>query len=64
VKNENTLWFRQKLSEAISVTEKIIKPDSLDYFNNMVLGKIRFDYTYWRLILFSDWIQKFQVKIQ
>jgi asparagine synthase (glutamine-hydrolysing) len=63
VKQENPAFFRHKISEAIFVTDGIIKPEALVYFDKMIYGKIPFDYTYWRLILFSEWIQKFQIKI-
>lgn len=63
VKKENPALFRKKISEAITVTNSIIKPDALNYFDDVVSGKLAFDYTYWRLILFSEWVQKFQVKI-
>ena len=63
VKHENPELFREKISEAISVTYGIIKPEALTYFDNVVKGKILFDYTYWRLIVFSEWIKKFDVKI-
>jgi asparagine synthase (glutamine-hydrolysing) len=61
VKRDNTAWFRQKLEEAVEVSSGIVTPESLIYFDNVVNETIPFDYTYWRLILFSEWIQKFQV---
>jgi asparagine synthase (glutamine-hydrolysing) len=63
VKEENPRLFRSKISEAITVTEGIIKPEALDYYDNVIKGNLPFDYTYWRLILFSEWVKKFQVKI-
>jgi asparagine synthase (glutamine-hydrolysing) len=63
VKKENTAYFREKISEAIIVTNGIIKPQALSYFDNVVSGKEPFDYTYWRIILFSEWILKFNVHI-
>ena len=55
--------FREKVAEAVHVTDGIIKPEALDYFDDMVTGKLPFDYTYWRLILFGEWVKKFQVRI-
>ena len=52
VKQENPGFFRQKLSEAVSVTDGIVKPEALTYFDNVVNGKMAFDYTYWRLIFY------------
>jgi len=63
VKHENPKIFRDKISEAISVTDGIIKPGALNYFDNVISGKLPFDYTYWRLILFGEWVQLFRVKI-
>jgi asparagine synthase (glutamine-hydrolysing) len=64
VRNENPDVFRSKISEAITVTNGIIKPEALKYFDNVVSGKRPFDYTYWRIILFSEWIKRFQIRIE
>lgn len=61
VKKENPTYFRAKISEAISISDGIIKPEALKYFDKILSGKIPFDYTYWRIILFSQWMQKFHV---
>jgi asparagine synthase (glutamine-hydrolysing) len=63
VKKENPGLFRSKISEAIIVTNGIIKLEALRYFDDMVNGKLPFDYTYWRLILFSEWLKRFNVII-
>ncbi len=63
VRRENPGIFRKKLAEAVDVTNGIIKPGVLDYFDKVVIGKQKFDYTYWRLILFSEWIKRFDVSI-
>jgi asparagine synthase (glutamine-hydrolysing) len=63
VRKENHLFFRNKISEGIAVSGGIIKPEALNYFDDMVEGKLPFDYTYWRLILFNEWIQKFQISV-
>lgn len=63
VKKENPAFFRQKIAEAITITDGIIKPEVLTYFDNVVNGSLPFDYTYWRIILFSEWIKKYQVNI-
>lgn len=39
----------------------IIKPGVLSYFDSVVSGKVPFDYTYWRIILFSEWMKKFNI---
>jgi asparagine synthase (glutamine-hydrolysing) len=63
VKNENPDFFRKKIENAIVVTNGIIKPEALKYFDNLVSEKIQFDYTYWRIILFCEWINLFNVSI-
>jgi len=63
VKKEDPALFRNKIMEAIDGTNGIIKPDALKYFDSIVSGKLPFDYTYWRLILFGEWVKKFNVKI-
>jgi asparagine synthase (glutamine-hydrolysing) len=63
VKNENPAYFRSKISDAVFGTYGIIKSDALDYFDKIIDGKIPFDYTYWRLIQFSEWMRKFMIKI-
>ncbi len=63
VKKENPGYFRGKISEAIEVTNGIIKPEALRYFDRVVNDEVPFDYTYWRLILFSEWIQRFRINL-
>lgn len=63
VKEEQPELFRQKIKEAIEVSKGIIKPEALIYFDKVILGKIPFDYTYWRIILFAEWIKRFEVEI-
>lgn len=64
VKEDNPALFRRRIEEAIAVTKGIIKPEALNYFDKVVAGKIPFDYTYWRLILFAEWIKRFDVKVE
>ena len=63
VRKENPALFRSKISEAIELTNGIIKPGALKYFDRIVSGEVPFNYTYWRIIQFNEWIRKFQVKI-
>lgn len=62
VRKENPALFRSRIQEVIEMTDGIIKPEAIDYFNDVVSGKIPFDYTYWRIILFGEWIKKFRVR--
>lgn len=61
VKKEKPDFFRKWILEAISVTDGIIKPESVAYFDRLVKGEVPFDYTYWRMIMFSEWIKQFSV---
>ncbi|MEO7489352.1 MAG: asparagine synthase (glutamine-hydrolyzing), partial [Ferruginibacter sp.] len=55
--------FRKKIKEAVESSNGIIKPSAVDYFEDVVTGKIPFDYTYWRIIQFGEWIKLFKIKI-
>jgi asparagine synthase (glutamine-hydrolysing) len=63
VKEDNPALFRSKIEEAIKITKGIIKPEALVYFDKVVAGKIPFNYTYWRLILFAEWVNRFNIKL-
>lgn len=63
VKENYTGVIREQLAEAIKYSDGIIKPDALDYFDKVVKGDLPFDYTYWRLILFSEWLKCFNIKV-
>jgi asparagine synthase (glutamine-hydrolysing) len=62
VRKERPEHFRKKILEASSVTDGIIKSGSVDYFDRIVRGEVPFDFTYWRIILFSEWMKKFEVR--
>lgn len=61
IKEDATSFFRKKVEEAVDGTMGIIKPGVLSYFDSVVSGKVPFDYTYWRIILFSEWMKKFNI---
>jgi asparagine synthase (glutamine-hydrolysing) len=63
VKEDFSKEFRVKIQEAIEVSNGIITPKALPYFDNVVSGEIPFDYTYWRIIVFAEWIKTFDVEI-
>ena len=63
VREDNPKLFRSKIEEAIQITNGIVTPDALFYFDEMVAGKIPFSFTYWHLILFAEWIKRFNVKL-
>jgi asparagine synthase (glutamine-hydrolysing) len=55
--------FRQKIKEAVEITNGLINAETLKYFERIAQGNIPFDYTYWRIILFAEWAKRFNVKI-
>lgn len=61
VKEDNPALFRSKLQDAIELSKGIIKPEALHYFDEVVKGTVQFDYTYWRLIQFGEWMRVFNV---
>ena len=63
VKEEFTIELRSMLENSIKLSKGIIKPEALQYFDKVVKGDIAFDYTYWRLILFGIWMNKFSVEL-
>lgn len=62
VKEDSPALFRSKIEAAIESTNGIIKPSALNYFDDQVQGKIPFDYTYWRLIQFGEWMKVFNIQ--
>jgi asparagine synthase (glutamine-hydrolysing) len=62
VKEDNPSLFREKIKDSIANSGGIISPRALNYFDDMVEGKIPFDYTYWRVIQFGEWIKVFNVQ--
>ena len=63
VKEEYTDTFRGLLKQSISYSQGIIKPEALDYFEDIVAGKEKFNFSYWRLIMFGHWMKKFNVNL-
>jgi asparagine synthase (glutamine-hydrolysing) len=61
---DNPGLFRNKIIEAIEITKGIIQPEALLYFDKIVLKEIPFDYTYWRIILFAEWMKCFNISIE
>jgi len=62
VRRERPEYFSEKIIEASTATDGIVKKEAADYFNRIVKGELPFDYTYWRIILFSEWMQKFNIR--
>jgi asparagine synthase (glutamine-hydrolysing) len=54
--------FRSKLKEAVEISEGIIKPEAIEYFEKIIAGELPFDFTYWRLIQFAEWMKIYILK--
>lgn len=63
VRKDNPDYFRQLLHDSISLSEGIIKQNTIAYFNRVISGEAPFDYTYWRFILFGKWILRFHINL-
>lgn len=63
VKETYTQEIREMLRQSIHHSKGILKPEALEYYDNVSKGAIPFDYTYWRMILFGIWMQKFNVQL-
>lgn len=62
VMRDHTDYFREKIKEAVQVTNGILRPEALTYFDRIVTGRLPFRYAYLRFIILSEWIKLFNVK--
>ena len=63
VRRQFTPQFRQLLQDSVDISKGIIKPEALAYFDEIVKGTMPFNYNYWRLIAFGEWMKKFNVQV-
>jgi asparagine synthase (glutamine-hydrolysing) len=65
------VWFKKDFTEQFIAmfkkynvhTQSIIREkEALRYFDDVIAGKVAFDYTYWRLISLGIWMKVFNVK--
>ena len=63
VKSEYTQTFKDLLAESIKYSQGIIKPEAMNYFEDIISGKEKFNYSYWRLIMFGHWMKVFKISI-
>lgn len=61
MREKNTAYFRELLSEAISLSGGILKREVFDIFDNTVAGVRQFDFLIWRIISFGVWVKRFGV---
>jgi asparagine synthase (glutamine-hydrolysing) len=62
VKKDHTAWFRKKAMEAVEVTNGIVSPGFIGYFDRLADGSIPFSLHYIQPILFAEWIRVFGVR--
>lgn len=63
LKIENPDIFRAKIKDAILKANGIISENAIVYLEKMIKGKIPFDYSYWRIIQFAEWMHVYNIKI-
>ena len=63
VKEEYTQTFRDLLEESIKYSQGIIRPEAKRYFEDIISGKEKFNFSYWRMIMFGHWMKVFNVSI-
>lgn len=63
MKCEEQDTFRTYLEYAIKKSDGIIKPEAIEYFDEMVTGKKPFSNTIWRIIIFGMWMELFKIRI-
>lgn len=63
VKQTHTAEYRLLIEKAIKISGGIIKQEALAYFDDICSGKLPFDKTYWRMIAFGIWVDKFKVSL-
>jgi asparagine synthase (glutamine-hydrolysing) len=62
VKEVDPEFFRTKLEIALDrIGDRIHKKGMLKDFDLMVLGKRPFDYQFWRIIIFGEWMSVFGI---
>ena len=63
VRQEGAHFFRKKISDAVQRSNGVIKPSSLQYFDQILNGKRKFSHELWRTVSFGMWLDRFSVKI-
>lgn len=63
LKQDFTESFKKLMKESIDHSNGIINESAINYLNEMANGKLPFDFSYWRLIIFGIWMKVFKVKL-
>lgn len=64
LKYENPMLFRDLLLKSVEYSNGFINKEIINYFDDVVDGREKFDYTYWRYIQFGFWMKRFKVKYE
>ena len=56
--------LRDMLIKAVSYSKGIVEPKIMDHFDDMILGKEKFDLYFWRVIVFGYWMNKYSVEVE
>ena len=60
---ENKEIFLSKIENHIKISNGLISFNALEHFNKVVDGTVAFDFTIWRIVVFGEWLKKFDVKV-
>lgn len=55
--------FRERLLDAIAMSGGILKPETVDLFDQMVAGQRPYNAVVWRMICFGEWVRQYNVVI-
>lgn len=66
-----SVWFKehkdfvlQKVSDGIRLSGGLISDRFLDYVNDFLKSRIEYDRVIWRVIVFGEWIKRFNVQVE
>lgn len=61
IKKQHSSLFRDRLYQAVEQSQGVIKPSALQIGDDIISGKRPFTHYIWRMIGFSEWMNKFSV---
>jgi len=62
LREEGAALFRRALRKGVETSGGILKPDVIVLLENMVAGRLPFNFLIWRLISFGAWMRVFSVR--
>ncbi len=60
---KNSHYFRPLFIEAIALSKGIIRPEAIDMFDEIISGKVPFNFFPWRIICFGQWLKSYNISI-